>query len=241
MNRRLEFIESIRRATDDLFQRLSVGPPQRADLIATRESVPAIVPDGSPPRDTAAVLDVSSSMGISDYAPTRLKGGIGATLAYTDARRKTCPGDRVAVVSFHHAARVVLPLTPITNKKMIDRALHRLRDDGGTDLAEGLRAVASLFANRPPADRRRHVILLTDGQGSEPLEMAVHLKERLGVVIDVVGIGGSPDVVNEALLRQVATTDPDGFCHYRFIKDTQTLSEHYTQLAQGLLWRGDKK
>ena len=71
--------------------------------------------------------------------------------------------------------------------------------------------------------------------------MAVMLKQRLDAVIDVVGIGGSPSVVNEALLRQVATTDPDGFCHYRFIKDAQALSKHYTQLAQGLIWRGGKK
>jgi len=53
-----------------------------------------------------------------------------------------------------------------------------------------------------------------------------------------VGIGGTPDAVNEALLRQVATTDPGGFCHYRFVKDPETLSEHYTQLAKGLVWNG---
>ena len=241
MDRRLEFIGSIRRAADSLLGRVSAGPPQRIVSLAMRESLPPTVSDRRAPRDTAAVLDVSGSMRDSDYPPTRLDGGICATLAYTDARGKACPGDRVAVVSFNDAAHVVLPWTAITDRRGIGRALHRLTADGGTDLAEGLRAALSLFTNRPPAGRRRHAILLTDGQGGEPLEMAIRLKERLGVVIDVVGIGGSPDVVNETLLRQVATTDPDGFCHYRFIKDTQTLSEHYTQLAQGLIWRGGKK
>jgi Mg-chelatase subunit ChlD len=241
MDCRLEFIRSLRRTTEGLLGRVSAGPPKRTVPIAMRESLRTTVPDGDPPRDTAAVLDVSASMGIPDCAPTRLKGGVGATLAYADARRKTCPGDRMAVISFNHAARVVLPFTSIAKEKVIGRALRRLRDDGGTDLAEGLQATARLFTNERSAGRRRHIILLTDGQGGEPLEMAIMLKERLGVVIDAVGIGGSPNDVNEALLRQVATTDPDGFCHYRFIKDTQTLSEHYTQLAQGLIWRGSKK
>lgn len=241
MNRRSEFIGSIRRAANDLFQRLSAGPPKTGVALAVRESLPVGVSDRSPPRDTAAVLDISGSMGAPDYPPTRLRGGIDATLTYIDTRRKLCPSDRIALVSFNHAAQVVLPLGPITERKMIGRALRRLRDSGGTDLAEGLRAAARLFTDKRPGGRRRHVILLTDGQGGEPLEMAAELKERLGVVIDAVGIGGSPDEVDEALLRQVATTDPDGYCHYRFIKDAQTLSEHYTQLAQSILWRGGRK
>jgi hypothetical protein len=241
MNRRSEFIGSLRRAANDLFQRLSAGPPKTGLALRGRQLLPAGACDRRGPRDTAAVLDISGSMGISDYPPTRLGGGIEATCAYIDTRGQICPSDRIALVSFNHAARVVLPLTPITERKMIGRALRRLRDDGGTDLAEGLQAAVRLFTHERSTGRRRHVILLTDGQGGEPLEMAIRLKERLGVVIDAVGIGGSPDEVNETLLRQVATTDPDGFCHYRFIKDTQMLSEHYTQLAQGLIWRGGKK
>jgi uncharacterized protein YegL len=240
MDRRLEFIRSIRRAANDFLQRLSAGPPKTIAL-AARQSLPATIPDRSGPRDTAAVLDISGSMGISDYLPTRLGGGIDATLMYTDTREEMRLGDRIAVVSFNHDAQVVLPLTAVANKKVISRALHRLKAGGGTDLAEGLRATVSLFTNGRPVGRCRHVILLTDGQGGEPLETAVMLKERFGAVIDVVGIGGSPEVVNEALLRQVATTDPDGFCHYRFIKDAETLVEHYTQLAQSLIWRGDRE
>jgi len=110
--------------------------------------------------------------------------------------------------------------------------------EGGTDLAKGLEAAARLFEDEGSTGRRRHVVMLTDGRGGEPLKQAAKLKNKLGAVIDVVGIGGTPDAVNEALLRQVATTDPGGFCHYRFVKDPETLSEHYTQLAKGLVWNG---
>lgn len=228
-------------AAEDLSRRLSAGPPKAGVALTVRQLLPAGACDHSTPRDTAAVLDISGSMGICDYPPTRLGGGIEATCAYVDTRGRICPRDRIALVSFNHAAQIVQPLTPIIEKRMIRRALHRLRDSGGTDLAEGLQAAVRLFTHERSTSRRRHVIVLTDGQGGEPLEMAAELKERLGVVIDTVGIGGSPEEVNESLLRQVATTDPDGFCHYRFIKDSQTLAEHYTHLAQGLLWCGGRK
>jgi len=241
MNRRSEFIGSIRCAVDDLLQRLSAGTSTAGAALAVRQSLPPTVPDRSGPRDTAVVVDVSASMGTCDYPPTRLDGGIHAGIAYNDTRAKECPGDRIAVISFSSVSRLVVPLTPVTDRKTILRAFRRLTADGGTDLAEGLRAAVDLFEHEPPSGRRRHVILLTDGQGGKPLKMATRLKNELGVVIDVVGIGGSPSVVNEALLRKVATTDPDGFCHYRFIKDPETLSEHYTALAKGLLWHGGGK
>jgi Ca-activated chloride channel family protein len=159
-------------------------------------------------------------------------------VAHATTCAKERPGDRIALVSFSEKARVVLPLTPVTRSRTILKAFRRLNLDGGTDLAQGLKAAATLFENQPRTQRRRHVVMLTDGFGGEPLQIAARLKEKLGVVIDVVGIGGSRSAVNEDLLREVATTDPDGFCHYRFIKDPQALSEHYKQLAQGLVWRG---
>jgi len=180
-------------------------------------------------------------MGAVDYPPSRLDGGISATIAHNDARTRVCPGDRIAIVSFSDVARVVLPLTPIANRRRITWALRRLTASGGTHIAAGLQAIARIFENKRSSGRQRHAILLTDGHGGEPLEEAKRLKEELRVVVDVVGIGGSPNDVNEELLRQVATTDPDGFCHYRFIDDPQTLSEHYSQLAQTLFWHEGRK
>ena len=191
----------------------------------------------TPPRATAQVIDVSDSMGKPDYEPTRLEGAIRAAVDYVNARRRRSSDDRIAVIAFHSTAEVVLPLTAITQTKQIIEALHSLRASGGTDIAQGLKAAAKIFAVEPPSGHRRHIILLSDGHGGKPLRIARKLKDEYDVVIDVVGIGGSPDAVNESLLRRVATTDPDGFCHYRFIKDSAALSQYYRQLAAGLIWR----
>jgi hypothetical protein len=75
----------------------------------------------------------------------------------------------------------------------------------------------------------QRVVMLTDGQGGEPLTTAERLKS-CGVVIDVIGVGDSPSNVNEPLLKKVASFI-DGELHYRFIKDHQSLIAHYTQLA----------
>ena len=238
MNDLLEFIDSATRAGTGLLKRLSAGAFRTDTAITVRQPPSPSVTDDNAPRDTAIVIDVSGSMGACDYPPSRLDGGIRAGIAYAKARVTKHPGDRIAIISFSDEARVVRPLTPVTDGKAIRSALRQLTIDGGTDLAKGLGAAARLFENEPQFDRRRCVILLTDGQGGKPLKQAAKLKKKLGAVIDVVGIGGTPDVVNESLLREVATTDPGGFCHYRFIRDPETLSEHYTQLAQGLIWHG---
>lgn len=222
------------------FKWLSASPFE-AVATSTQKSSPPTVPSRPLPRDTIKVFDVSGSMGSPDYPPTRLDGGIHAAIEYVDARVEQCPDDRIAVISFNDTAHVVLPLTPISHRETIFRAIRCLTAGGGTDIAEGLRVVVELFDNEPQSDRQRHVNLLTDGQGGKPLRIASRLKEKYGVVIDVVRIGGSTSDVNESLIRKVATTDPDGFCHYHYIKDTETLSEHYRQLAKSFVWRGGNK
>lgn len=237
MNDVQEFLEWVRHG-HGVFKRLWAGAYKAGVAIAVRQSPSLALAGRSGPRDTAIVVDVSGSMESRDYPPTRLDGGILAAAEYVEARAEQCPGDRVAVISFNDAAQVVLPLTSITKKETIIRAIRRLSAGGGTDIAKGLRAAAGIFGGQQPSNRQRHVILLTDGQGGNPIRIAGRSKRGYGVVIDVVGIGGSPSEVNESLLRKVATTDPDGFCHYRYIRDPETLSEHYRQLAKSIVWRG---
>ncbi len=238
MNDLLELIDSATHAGAGLLGRLSAGAFRTDTAIRMRQPLSPPVTDDSAPQDTAIVIDVSGSMGACNYPPSRRDGGIQAGMAYAKARDITHADDRIAVISFSDDAHVVLPLTPVAKSRTIQAALRQLTIDGGTDLAKGLRAAARLFENEQQTGRRRHIVMLTDGRGGEPLKQAAKLKNKLGAVIDVVGIGGTPDAVNEALLREVATTEPGGFCHYRFVKDPETLSEHYKQLAKGLVWHG---
>ena len=235
MNGIIKFFVSIKRAADSFFEWLSAGTSGvDASIVAQKPSLSADS-DRCIPRDTVNVLDVSGSMGGFDYPPTRLDGGIKASIEYVDVRIEQSPNDRVAVVSFNSTARIVLSLTPITSKEKIISAIRNLTAGGGTDIAEGLKAAAEIFEAEPQSNRQRHIIVLTDGHGGRPLKIAGKLKTEYGAVINVVGIAASCGDVNESLLRKVATTDPDGFCHYRFIKDAEALSQHYRQLATGIV------
>lgn len=80
----------------------------------------------------------------------------------------------------------------------------------------------------------RRIIMLTDGEhngGGSPVNIAKRLKNA-GVVIDCIGIGGSPADVDEKLLKQIASQNPDGSIRYCFIGDQQQLIRKYQSLAQ---------
>jgi len=80
----------------------------------------------------------------------------------------------------------------------------------------------------------RRIILLTDGKHndfSNPEKVADRLKNE-GVIIDCIGIGGTPKDVDEKLLKKIASRDPDGSIRYCFIGDQQKLLRKYRTLAQ---------
>jgi hypothetical protein len=99
----------------------------------------------SKPTDTVFNFDASGSMGYSDYPPTRLDGGIEAAIEYINTRSIQNPTDRIAVVAFTESARIVIPLTPICEKKRIVKAIRSLTSGGGTDITKGLEATIHIF------------------------------------------------------------------------------------------------
>jgi len=219
------------------------GPPR---LPAANEAGPLIAsPDECDgrllPHDTLCVQDVSGSMSWTDCVPSRLEASRKAAEAYIRRRAALSPGDRVGVVTFNNYGRVVLPLTEVTRMDAILLCLSSLRAAGGTDIAAGLKAANSLFAQDvalyPTLARYRRILLLTDGHGGDPLPWATHLKNAC-VLLDVVGVAQKNEDVDEKLLRRVATTDANGFVHYRFFRDTDSLVAHYENLASGLIYRG---
>ncbi len=193
------------------------------------------------PRDTIIVVDVSGSMGYTDYHPTRLAGGIEAAVEYINIRAEQSPKDRIAIVAFNSSAWIVIDLSSITQKDRLIEAVRQLGIQGGTDIAEGLKKTNKIFKKHQDTTNKRHIILLTDGHGGHPVKTANKLKDEYSAILNVVGIGGNCKDVNESNLRKVATTDPGGFNHYRFIKNSMSLKEHYKHLATGLIWHGGKK
>ena len=79
----------------------------------------------------------------------------------------------------------------------------------------------------------RRIIMLSDGEhngGGSPETVASNLKNA-GVIIDCIGIGGSPEDVDEKLLKKIASRNPDGSVRYCFIGDQQKLLRKYKTLA----------
>ena len=196
---------------------------------ARRTSAPGVV---------VLVMDHSGSMGWADYPPSRLGAAKDAAEEYVTTLARQSPNTYVAVVGFGHEAQLVCELTSIRHHKRIIRSLRDICVQGGTDIAVGLKLAVKVIENPPVKNAMVQLILLTDGHGGHPVSISQKAKQRHNATIDVVGIGGTPEDVNECLLRTVATTDPDGRSHYRFVKDAHTLKQHYHQLAKSLTREG---
>jgi len=196
------------------------------------------------PNDIVFVQDISGSMRWTDCDPSRLEASKKAAEAHIRRRATLSLDDRVAIVTFNDHARVVLPLTELHRLNEILHQLRKITAAGWTDIAEGLKAGKKIFLkdllDNPQLSRLRRILLLTDGRGGNPLKVANQLKSE-GVLIEVIGVGGDNSQVDEKLLRKVATTDPNGFTHYWFFRDTNSLVAHYEDLATGIVFRGDEK
>ena len=76
--------------------------------------------------------------------------------------------------------------------------------------------------------------MLTDGEhnGSESPQPVADRLKNAGVVIDCIGIGGTPADVDEQMLKTIASHNPDGTIRYCFIGDQQALIRKYETLAR---------
>jgi Mg-chelatase subunit ChlD len=186
------------------------------------------------------IIDRSGSMIYDDYPPSRLQAAKEASIEYIKVLSGKKAKTDIAVISFGNDSKLVLPPTGINNLQDIINGISLIDINGTTNIAAGLKKAKELLA-KYPAKKQKQIILLTDGYGNCPLKIPENIKRYYNTVIDVVGIGGSHKDVDEKLLRKIATTDSEGICHYRFIKDTQKLRQHYRQLADGIVWKGNSK
>ncbi len=200
-----------------------VWKPHRASLQAGSADVQKVfallkvIPDARvarsrPPLAFVLLMDSSGSMreaavstntsGATATGGTKLERMMEAAHAFVDDGRLR-PDDRVAVVGFDDAARLLLPLEPLGDRRAAHHAIQSLRGySGGTMLAQGLRQAALVVRDVPPRFSRR-IVLLTDGEASDEAEcrpLAALLGEA-NVPLVAVGVG---DAYREELLRDLA-------------------------------------
>jgi len=210
------------------------------------------------PETLLTLIDLSPSMDHDDWKPSRKAGAISANKELIKLKQKSHPQDHVGIIGFSSSATLLHP--PVCLNKgsgSLKRALKRNVDSLGTNFTSALelaekhlcgrpsenfftKALAKIFCEEdtsPKVPTRsngpQRIIMLTDGEHthfSSPLKVASRLKNA-GVIIDCIGIGGSPADVDEDILKQIASQNPDGSRRYCFIGDQQQLLRKYQTLA----------
>jgi Mg-chelatase subunit ChlD len=158
-------------------------------------------------------------------------------MEYVKVRARQDPNDRVALVFFSNETRfVVHPITMqagFTIQQYGDEVTLR----GSTHIGKGLRGVVRVFKRQRKSNHQRHVILLTDNWGGDAVKKAKKLELKYDAVIHVVVIGQAKVNEDKAALLKIATNEPGGNIHWRYVKDAEGLIEHFRRLAAG----GDNK
>jgi len=180
------------------------------------------------PSDIVCVIDTSTSMGdeavMRDVSGQREAHGFSLLDIAKHGLRTVIhtlgPNDRLAIVSFHAVANVVLPLTRMNarGRRLAQRSLDRLVADGGTILWSGLekgldvcRAGAgdAAWLCRSPwsPPRLAHLMLLTDGMTVWREEVIPNLKDyarKCGGVPCTVNTFGFGCQIDSPLLAELA-------------------------------------
>ncbi|WP_245895612.1 vWA domain-containing protein [Flavobacterium album] len=108
------------------------------------------------PSNLVFLLDTSGSM----ESPEKLPLLRDAFMMMVD---NLSPGSRVSIVTYAGSAGLVLPSTPVDNKKAIKEALSGLHAGGSTAGGEGLELAYKTAASNFIKDGNNRVILATDG------------------------------------------------------------------------------
>ena len=144
--------------------------------------------------DIVFALDVSSSMGVEDVIPSRLKRAKNLIREITDG----LGGDRVGLVLFAGSSYMACPLT--TNSEyfldIVAGAGPELIANQGTDLAAGIETAfralerAAEEGSNPNVLSTKSIIVITDGEDHEGQARAVAEKVKAASArIFIVGIG----------------------------------------------------
>ncbi len=160
------------------------------------------------PVNLALVIDRSSSMRGPRLAQ--------AVLAVRRVVERLDERDRLTVVTFDAAVRVLSPPGPVTaeTRRRLYQELERLETGAGTNLAAGWRKGCELVAAAYVREAVARVILLTDGlpsvgiRDAEKLGVIAEAEASRGVSTTTMGIG---EAFDDELLGEIARRGQGGF------------------------------
>ncbi|HRC76898.1 MAG TPA: VWA domain-containing protein, partial [Kouleothrix sp.] len=216
-----------------------VGGLRAADFQVSEDGAPVTIDrfaGGAGAVAAALVIDHSGSMAERD----KIGGARDAAQAFVDQMR---PDDRTALIAFNSDAETLTPFT--ADQQALDRAIGRIRPDGGTALYDSLIAGVDALSD---AHGRRALLLLTDGQdcresdtcaasyGSRhTLDQAIAYANQHAQPVYVIGVGerGSDmrDGIDEAVLARIAR-ETGG--EYFYTPDAAQLAALYRKLSSDI-------
>jgi Ca-activated chloride channel family protein len=169
------------------------------------------------PLDVGVVMDISGSMsarGKIDYAKRAAKQ-LGAGIESTDT---------YSLVTFSDDATTVIPAMHVTDPTVINHAVDRIYEGGGTNLYAGLVKGSDEITRALTGENIGRVILLSDGMANvgiqDPDTIARFAAQLQGQGITVSAIGLGLDY-NEDLLSRIADL---GGGTYNFVDDPSDLA-----------------
>jgi len=166
------------------------------------------------PVNLTIVADVSGSM--AGEKLEMVKAGLARLV---DSLR---PDDRLAIVTYSTEARLLLPMTPLTDAETIHAAIAELTPQESTNLEAGLRTgYEHALANVTDGALNR-VVLLSDGVANvgetNPDQLAAQIAQEAGDSTQLAVVGVGRDTYNDTILEQFADQG-NGF--YAFIDSLQ--------------------
>jgi len=141
-----------------------------------------------PPSNLVLLIDVSGSMQDANKLPL-LKQALPLLVRQLGAR------DRVAVVVYAGADRVVLPPTPGDRQQEILAAIEGLHAGGSTHASGGIRAAYQLARQSFLRDGNNRVVLASDGDfnvgvtSRDELQRLIETERKSGIHLTVLGFG----------------------------------------------------
>ncbi|MCC6958020.1 MAG: VWA domain-containing protein [Anaerolineales bacterium] len=148
------------------------------------------------PLNFALVLDRSGSM--AGEKLRTLKEAVKQIIA------QLSEDDILSIVTFESRTEVLAPAKPGMDRKALLRAVEKIRDGGGTNMAPALKTALELVKTHHDEKRVNRIVLLTDGEATDSVQNSYHAADEAGSAgVPIICLGFGQDW-NESFLFELA-------------------------------------
>ena len=191
---------------------------KRSDMYGTvyQQMLPVQAINYTPPIGVIVIVDSSGSMSEADNkGVTLLEGAKAGAIACLDAMGDK---DYMGLMTLDSTYGVVLQPTPVTQRKVIERAINGIEGPGGGTVFGGaLKKAGEELQQIKSYVSKLHVIIVTDGRpGDQPEDYEDIIKSNYddnGITLSIIGIGvaKNSDIAEQmqAAVDAVGTDDVD--------------------------------